>query len=105
MNYKLNAEPTVLVKKDDDEINDGCLFQVVRLFWRIHPIQIGWVILKSRRTTQNLKTTVFSRRVIPRVGLYGVETWTLTQDKVHKIKITQRAMERVIIAGKISLKS
>jgi hypothetical protein len=42
------------------------------------------------------KTKVFNWCVLP-VMVYGAETWTLTVRLVHKFKVAQRAMERVML--------
>lgn len=41
---------------------------------------------------QSLKTRVYNQCVLS-VIIYACETWTLTGRSIHKLKVTQRAME------------
>ncbi|KAG7308870.1 hypothetical protein JYU34_006132 [Plutella xylostella] len=65
-------------------------------------IQLGWAafsklddVLKSK-IPQCLKTKVFNQCVLPTLT-YGAETWTLTKETVHRIRVAQRAMERAML--------
>ncbi|KAJ2938424.1 hypothetical protein O0L34_g12865 [Tuta absoluta] len=69
-------------------------------------IQLGWAafgklkdVFKSQ-IPQNLKTRVFNQCVLPTLT-YGAETWTLTRESLHKIKVAQRAMERSMLGIKL----
>ncbi|KAI8430300.1 hypothetical protein MSG28_000610 [Choristoneura fumiferana] len=44
----------------------------------------------------NLKRRCFEQCVLP-VLVYGAETWTLTQKVIHKLQVTQSAMERAML--------
>nr|ADI61810.1 endonuclease-reverse transcriptase [Bombyx mori] len=65
-------------------------------------IQLGWAAFGKLRQVfsspipQCLKTKVYNQCVLP-VLTYGAETWTLTVRLVHKLKVTQRAMERAML--------
>lgn len=65
-------------------------------------IQLGWAAFGKLRQVfsspipQSLKTKVFDQCVLP-VMTYGAKTWTLTVGLVHKLKVTQRAMERAML--------
>jgi hypothetical protein len=66
-------------------------------------IGLGWAafgkldhILKNKNVPLNLKRKVFETCVLP-VITYGLETMTLTANTIHKLKCTQRAMERQML--------
>jgi hypothetical protein len=70
-------------------------------------IQLGWAafnrlvdILKPADVPQCLKTRLFNQCVLPTMT-YGAETWTLTHEAVHKIRVAQRAMERAMLGIKL----
>lgn len=70
-------------------------------------IQLGWAafnkladILKPVNIPQCLKTRLFNQCVLPTMT-YGAETWTLTKETVHKIRVAQRAMERAMLGIKL----
>ena len=44
----------------------------------------------------NLKRSTFEQCILP-VMVYGSETWTLTRQIIHKLQVTQRAMERAML--------
>lgn len=65
-------------------------------------IRLGWAAFGKLRhifsssIPQSLKTKVFDQCVLP-VLTYGAETWTLTVKRIHRFKVTQRAMERAML--------
>ena len=52
-------------------------------------------VFKSR-LPQTLKTRVFNQCVLP-VLTYACETWTLTVETIHRLKVAQRSMERAML--------
>ena len=54
------------------------------------------IIFKSRMPL-HLKKRAFDQCILP-VMTYGCETWTLKTDIIRKLQVTQRSMERCILA-------
>ncbi|XP_037294379.1 uncharacterized protein LOC115454908 [Manduca sexta] len=66
-------------------------------------IQLGWGafgklsdVLKAKKVPLNLKRRIFEQCVLP-VMIYGAETWSLTKQLIHRLQVTQRAMERAML--------
>ena len=70
-------------------------------------IKAGWSVFGRYREIFldedipiNLKKKVFNQCVLPTMT-YGCQTWTLTKDIIHRLRVSQRAMERKILNIKI----
>ena len=66
-------------------------------------IQLGWAkfgklsfIFRDEDLPTSLKKQVFNKCIIP-VLSYGSETWTTTNKLEKKLRVTERAMERIMI--------
>lgn len=65
-------------------------------------VQLAWAAFGKLRDVfaskipQSLKTRVFNQCVLP-VMTYACETWPLTVGMIHKLKVTQRNMERSML--------
>ena len=64
---------------------------------------IGWVkfgnlglIFRDQELPTSLKKQVFNQCIVP-VLSYGAETWTTTKKLEKKLRVTERAMERILI--------
>ena len=60
-------------------------------------IRLGWAAFgKLRRVLTSAIPQYLKKKVLP-VMTYGAETWTLTVELVHKIKVAQRGMKRAVL--------
>ncbi|XP_073952032.1 uncharacterized protein [Choristoneura fumiferana] len=66
-------------------------------------IRLGWgafgklsEVFKGTNIPINLKRRTFEQYVLP-VMDYGAESWTHTKKMMHKLQVTQRAMERAML--------